>query len=71
MKPTLLDVLCGLEPGDRIEYSNRYGQTFQGTVERVITPDAIIMLRAEWQAAGFGTELLKADQYQLEKVLSR
>lgn len=68
-KPTLADVFCGLEPGDRLEYSNQHGQTFIGTVQSLHGEDVVVMLREEWQALGFGPERLIAGNYWLESVL--
>lgn len=66
---TLADVFCGIEPGDKLEYSNQFGQTFIGTVDSLIKPSTIIMRREGWQKLGFGPELLNADDYYLESVL--
>ena len=60
---TLADVFCGLEPGDRLEYSDCYGQIFVGTVESLHGPDIIVMRQS------LGLERLKAADYYLETVL--
>lgn len=66
---TLADVFLGLEPGDRLEYSNQFGQTFVGTVANLIGTGTIVITRPEWQALGFGPEVLSGADYWLESVL--
>ena len=67
---TLADVLCGLEPGDRLQYSNSFGQVMVGTVDRVCVDKGLVVVRREeWQRLGFGQECLWAADYQLERVL--
>lgn len=66
---TLADVLVGLEPGDRLEYSNSFGQTFVGTVDRITADGKIVMRREEWKSLGFGPECLNPADYWLESVL--
>lgn len=65
--PTLADVLCGFEPGDRFRARNCYGQEFDWQVVR-IEGDCIIAARPEWQALGHGWELLRAREYELVRV---
>lgn len=66
MATTLADVLCGMEPGDKLQYANRYGQVFKGRViEARLESGEVLMDREEWRQLGFGPELIKAADYAL------